>query len=334
MPTVPVEALRQIAVTAFRKAGVPEEDARLITGLLVKANLAGHDSHGVIRIPSYVEGVGKSRICPGAEIETLDDTSTSARLKGNRNFGQVVMSRAARMALENSDRAPISLITAMDYSHCGQLGSYAEMISAEGRVGIVLLGKQKGPVVPYGGRKGRLYMNTLAVAVPTNRPYPVVLDMATSIAPFGKILVKRSRNEPCPEGWLVDGDGNPSTDPHLDLSGGKGGLLPLGSPLAGHKGSGLAFMLGILTTALSGAGAQAEGSLIIAVNPEFFTTVEAFKDEADRFIDALHDTPPAPGFDGVLVPGERSHQEAQRRLREGIYVEPETWEKIEALAST
>ena len=332
MPTLPVDQLREVATTVFRRVHVPEEDARLIAGLLVKANLAGHDSHGVVRIPSYIEGVKQGQIRPGAELQVLDETPTSVRLKGGNNFGQVVLTRGIERALEKSAQAPISMVTVMQYSHCGQLGSYAQMLAAQNRIGMVLLGKQRGVVVPWGGRQGRLYQNTMSLAIPSRKPFPLVLDMATSVAPFGKILVQQARDEPCPEGWIVDAEGNPSTDPHLDFSRGEGGMLPLGGPLAGHKGSGLSFVLGLLVTALSGAGSELEGTLIIAINPATYTPMNHFMDEVDHYIDYLHATPPAAGFDQVLAPGERSYRESQRRRQEGIYVEPGTWEQIQALA--
>ena len=332
MPTLSADQLHQCTTAAFLNAGVPAPDARLIADLLLKANLEGHDSHGVVRIPSYIAGIERGHIRPGAELEILDETPTSIRLKGHSNFGQVVLTRAAERALEKSAQAPIAMATATEYSHCGQLGSYAQILAAADRIGLVLLGKQRGAVVPWGGRQGRLYQNTLALALPTGGEIPLVLDMATSIAPFGKILVKRARNEPCPEGWLIDAEGNPSTDPHLDFSSGEGGMLPLGHPLAGHKGSGLSFVLGILATALSGAGEHREGTLIIAINPATCMPIEDFSDEVERYVDYLHATPPAPGFDQVLTPGERAYRESQRRREQGIYVESETWEKIRRLA--
>ena len=331
MATVEAHELEEIATRVFIGVGVPDDDARLVARLLVKANLAGHDSHGVVRIPSYVKAIAAGRIRPGASIQISDEGPTTARLRGHSNFGQVVLTRAVELALAKSAAQPLALVTATDYSHCGQLGSYAEMLSRENRVGMVLLGKQRGAVVPWGGRQGRLYQTTLALAVPSRHAFPLVLDMATSVAPFGKILVKRSRDEPCPEGWLVDRDGNPATDPHLDLQAGEAGMVPLGGPLAGNKGSGLTFLLGILTTALSGAATALEGTLFIAIDPTVYMELDEFLDQVDDYIDYLHQTEPAPGVDQVLAPGERSHRETQRRQRQGIYVEPHTWDQIQQL---
>jgi uncharacterized oxidoreductase len=225
------------------------------------------------------------------------------------------------------------MVSVYEYSHCGQLGAYAAMLAEEDRIGLLFLGKQRGAVVPAGGKQGRLYQNTLAMALPSDGAFPVVLDMATSVAPFGKILVKRARNEACPEGWLVDAEGNPSTDPFLDLSGGEGGLLPLGVPYAGHKGSGLTFVLGILATALSGSLGNGEGTLIMAINPALFGGTDLFKQEVAACVSYLQETESVDGVDNVLAPGERSFYETERRKRDGIFVEDGTWDKIQELAS-
>ena len=162
MPTLAVDELREIATTVFRRVHVPAADARLIADLLVKANLAGHDSHGVVRIPSYIEAVAKKQICPGAELQVIDETPTSVCLRGGNNFGQVVLNRGTEQALKKSEQAPISMGTVTEYSHCGQLGSYAQMLAAENRIGMVLLGKQRGVLVPWGGQLGRLCRHILA----------------------------------------------------------------------------------------------------------------------------------------------------------------------------
>ena len=332
MPVLSIDELQDASTGVFRLAGVPSDQVEIVVDLLIRANLAGHDSHGVVRIPGYVASVKSGRIKPELEILLQDETSTSVRVEGQGNFGQVVLSRAADIAIDKSSNSPICLVTAMGYSHCGQLGAYAAKLSDSNRVGIVLLGKQKGSVVPSGGSTGRIYQNTLAVSIPSNQPFPVVLDMATSVAPFGKVLMKRARNEPCPEGWLVDGDGNPSLDPFLDYNNGEGGFLPLGDPLVGHKGSGLAFVLGILASALSGA-ADREGTLLIAVNPGFFSPIEEFKQQVDDYVAYIQKTPPLPNVDSVMAPGERSYRETQRRKIEGVFVEDETWGKIQNLVS-
>ena len=331
MPTISATELEELAIAAFVQADVPCDDADLVARLLVKANLAGHDSHGVVRIPSYLECISAGRIRPGTTPEILDDHPSTTRLCGHRNFGQVVLTQAAELACEKSIHHPLAMVTATEYSHCGQLGSYAEMISRENRIGLVLLGKERGAVVPWGGRDGRLYQNTMALAVPSRQPFPIVLDMATSVAPFGKILIQRARDEPCPEGWLVDSEGNPTTDPHLDFNSGEAGMLPLGGDLAGNKGSGLTFLLGILTTVLSGAGPTREGTVLIAINPTFYMDLDEFLDQVDNYVEYLHQTRTAAGLDQVLAPGERSHRETQRRLREGIFVEENTWDQIQRL---
>jgi uncharacterized oxidoreductase len=332
MPTVSVKELKHVAYTAFYNAGVPEDEAHLIADLLVKANLAGHDSHGVINAPYYIKAIKKGRIKPGINPQIIEETATSAQINGGRGLGQVVLSYAAKVAIQKSETSPIALVTATNYSHCGQLGSYARMLSNEDRIGLALLGRRggEGYIAPWGGSKGRFYINTLAIALPSNQPFTVLLDMATSVVPYGKVELKHARQEACPEGWIIDAQGNPSTDPR-DLFNG-GALLPLGGATAGHKGSGLAFMVGLLAATIAGAELEAEGALLIAINPQYFMPPTTFKEEVDRYVEFVHATPPAEGFDTVLVPGERSYLETQKRLKKGVFVEKETWEKLVSLA--
>lgn len=332
MPTLSAKDLKQVTYTAFYRAGVPEEEARLVAELLVEANLAGHDSHGVINAPYYINGIKQGRIKTGVIPRIAGETSTSAQINGGGGLGQVVLNYAAKMAIQKSEKNPIALVTATDYAHCGQLGCYARMLSDEDLIGLVLLGRSggEGYIAPWGGREGRFYINTLAIALPSNQPFAVLLDMATSVVPYGKVELKHARKEPCPEGWIVDAEGNPSTDPQ-DLFNG-GALLPLGGATAGHKGSGLAFMVGLLAATLSGAVLEGEGTLLIAINPQHFMPIAAFKEEVDRYVDSVHTIPPAEGFDKVLVPGERSYLETQKRLKKGLFVESGTWRKITALA--
>jgi len=176
--------------------------------------------------------------------------------------------------------------------------------------------------VPYGGRTGRLYQSTLAISAPSsNKPFPIVLDMATSVAPFGKILMKRARNESCPDGWLIDPQGQPITDPQADLSNGEAGLLPLGGITGGQKGSGLTFMLNLLAITLANVEERVEGALIIAINPAFFLPLSDLKSAADGLVDRLHQTPAIDGFNSVLVPGSaptRRPNDGERKR----YLEP------------
>jgi len=332
VPTVSAKELNQDTYTAFYNAGVPKGEARLIADLLVNANLAGHDSHGVINAPYYIKAIKKGRIKPGISPQIIEETTNSAQINGKGGLGQVVLSYAANVAIRKSETNPIALVTTTNYAHCGQLGSYARILSDENRIGVLLLGRRggEGYIAPWGGRKGRFYINTLAIALPSNQPFTVLLDMATSVVPYGKVELTHSRREACPEGWIMDAQGNPSTDPQ-DLFRG-GSLLPLGGSTAGHKGSGLAFMVGLLAATLAGAELEAEGTLLIAINPQCFMPLATFKEEVDRYVESVHATPPAEGFDVVLVPGERSYLETQRRLQEGIFVEKETWEKLISLA--
>ena len=189
-------------------------------------------------------------------------------------------------------------------------------------------------MAPWGAVGRILPANCLSVAFPTDRAFPVVLDLTTAVAAGGKVRVALARGERLPVGWLVDADGNPTDDPADYLSDPPGALVPFGGPV-GHKGSGLAFVLDILSGALSPAGCSRENSevsgnalFVQAIRIEAFRPLGAFKAEVGRFIDYVKSSRRAPEVDEVLVPGERSHRTRQRRLKEGIPVEEKTWERI------
>jgi uncharacterized oxidoreductase len=193
-------------------------------------------------------------------------------------------------------------------------------------------------VAPFGGRERRLPTNPLSVAIPTGaHEWPVVLDMTTSMTSGGALRQYRNRNEPAPEGSITDGDGRPTTDVEDYYAG--GAILPLGFPATGHKGTGLALVIDVLAGALSGAGCSRADSpetgnaLFIAVlNPEAFLPLEEFTAEVDRFIDWVKSSPPAAGFDEVLLPGENSHRIFQERSRGGLEVDDTAWAQISELA--
>ncbi|MSS70863.1 MAG: Ldh family oxidoreductase [Candidatus Latescibacteria bacterium] len=333
MPTVRAELLREFSVNVFLAAGVPEAETRTVSDCLVEANLTGHDSHGVLRIPSYVNGVRRGGLVPGAQMEVYNETLTSAKLDGRGGFGQVAMGRGMDLAIAKSQTGPIGLVTVTHCGHTGQLSFYALTAARQGRIGVVLLGGQRGRVAPYGGIDGRMYVNALSIAVPGEGEDATVLDMSVSATGFGKLLVQRARNEPCPEGWLIDGQGRPTTDPFADLSDGKGAILPLGGALSGHKGSGLAFMISLLCGLAERGddpGSGEVGHLLMAIDVAAFLPLAAFQAQVKDFI--RHVKTSRPSEAEVLVPGERASRTRRARLESGIPLEETTWKELNALA--
>lgn len=329
------EQLRTIGFEIFKAAGATDEEARIVSDLLVESNLAGHDSHGVLRIPQYVRMILNGEIKPGANIEIVRETSSTAVINGNWGFGQLIATKVMRIAIEKARRCAISSVSVYNCNHIGRLASYALMAMENEMIALMMVNGHGGDqsVAPFGGIARRLGTNPIAVAIPTEGA-PFVLDITTSAAAGGKIRVKRARKEKLPEGWLIDSEGNPTTDPEVYFTQPLGALLPLGGAL-GHKGYGLSLVVDILAGALSEAGcsranAPRLGNAIWAcvINIESFTPIDEFKDRVQSLLEYVKSSPNAPGFSEIAIPGERSFKERCKRLKEGIFIEDETWRQI------
>ena len=334
MPVFPHEYLHRVAFHIYRSEGVSEEEARIVATHQVKANLVGHDSHGVILLHDYVERIHRGHIVPGAPFEVVKESPTTACINGNWGFGFVVTEKAMGMAIEKARAHNVAAITVFYQSHIGRLGDYPTMAAEEGMIGLITADSGAGPkgVAPFGGRERRLGTNPICIGVPSDLEGPVLLDMATSAVAGGKINLARNRGEPIPSGWVIDRDGNPTTDPNDYYRG--GALLPVGAD-QGHKGSGLSFMVEMFSGILTGLGfgidpkaRHNDGCFIAVFNVEAFRPLAEFKKEVGEFARFINATPPAKGFTEVLYPGEVEWRSEQRRRREGIYVEDETWRQI------
>lgn len=334
MPIFSSEYLRRSAASIFAAAGAPAERAELVAALLVESNEVGHDSHGIIRVPQYLGTIERGEIDPFAEIDIESETDASAVLNGNWGFGQVVMSRAAALGVEKAARCGLAALTVRNANHIGRLGSYVEQIARENMIGLLFANMHGGGVcvVPWGGREARLGTNPLAAGLPRPGGEPIVLDMTTSVVAEGKVRLQRNRGEDVPEGWIVDAEGRPSTDPAALYGPPRGGMLPFGGAV-GYKGYGLSLVVEILGGALSAAGCAGTGSrngngvLLLVVDIERFVPMDAYGEEVDQFVSFLKSSPLAPGFSEILVPGEIESRTRQQR-REGIEVDAQTWGQI------
>ena len=337
MPVFPSDYLERVAFHIYRAEGASEEEARIVAAHQIKANLVGHDSHGVIHIPEYVERIHWGHIVPGASFEVVAESPTTARINGHWGFGFVVTERAMGMAIEKARASNVGAMTVFYQSHIGRLGDYATMAAEAGMIGLITADSGAGPkaVAPFGGRERRLGTNPICIALPSDLEGTVLLDMATSAVAGGKIRLAKSRGESIPDSWVIDKDGNPTTNPDDYYQG--GAILPVGAD-QGHKGSGLSFMVEALSAILTGLGfgidPQArhnDGCFIAVFNVEAFRPLAEFKKEVREFAEFVKDTPPAKGFSEVLYPGEIEWRTEQRRRREGIYIEDETWDQISTL---
>src|SRR6202035_575565 len=253
MPKIQADRLEEIGRALFIAAGTPKDEAALVMRHIVGANLVGHDSHGIIQVPTYIDRIKAGHIVPQAPWVITQETPTTTVIDGNWGFGYAVTDRAMRYTIEKAKKQNVAAATVFRQSHIGRLASYPLLASAEGMIAMITAdsGRSAKAVAPFGGAKARLGTNPISFAIPSNLDGPFVFDMATSAAAAGKINVATARGEQVPTGWLIDADGKPSTDPRVLKSG--GALLPLGGA-EGYKGTGLAAIVEILSGLLTGLG--------------------------------------------------------------------------------
>ncbi len=321
----------------FVAMGAPEGDAAWIAQLLVRANLRGHDSHGVIRVPQYWESVKKGQVDPKTPITVTAESPALVRLDGGGGFGQVVGRRAMEMAIAKAKAGGLSAASTSRTSHVGRLADYAEMADNAGLVGMLWANCVHGlNVAPWGGAARRLGTNPHAVAIPGVSGPAMVLDFATSVVAEGKMRVKRNRKQQAPPGWFVDAEGRPATDPEIFYGEPPGALLTAGE----HKGYGLSLAVEILGGILSGTGPAgpppgvfANGTLMICLDVERFLPLAEFHAQVGSLFGWVKTAPLAQGAGEILIPGEpEARLEAERRAQ-GIPVEEQTWSQIEAAAA-
>jgi LDH2 family malate/lactate/ureidoglycolate dehydrogenase len=330
MLTFTPEQLRSAATTIFRAAGADNENTAILVDHLIDANLAGHDSHGVIRIPSYVRSIKQGQIVPTARPEVVRETAAMTLIDAKHAFGQVSALFATDAVVAKAREHGVAIAGTFHGNHIGRLGHYPTRAAARGVALLVAYGTLGRSGVPFGGRSGALGTNPISIGFPAEDDAPFVLDFATTAVAAGKVMVARDKHEPLPPNSAIDKDGRPTTDPTALSQG--GGLLPFG----GHKGYALSLTAVLLSTVLVRSAAH-EGA--DDAGKVFFCAIDSgvFDGGAPAAAAAVFGrvraTPPAEGFDGVLIPGEPERRSAQRRRAEGIPVAEDTWHAITAIAA-
>jgi LDH2 family malate/lactate/ureidoglycolate dehydrogenase len=326
---VRVEAarLRYFIASAFEVVGMPAADARAVAALMAQADLQGSDGHGVIRLPHYLKRIRAGGINVHPQMRIVREKAAMALLNGDNAMGHLVMKRAAEIAVEKARTAGVAWVGVQWSNHAGPASLYARMMLAHDMVGLYFAVGNANHLPAWGGLDMLLGTNPIAAAIPALEEPPIVLDMATTVAAFGKVRAKAARGEAMPEGWMVDREGKPLTDPRRAAD---GLLLPIG----GYKGYGLALVVALIAGTLNAAATGRDvvdfsaepdkptntGQAIVAVDPAAFGEVDAFKREVDRMIRDLHGSERLPGVERVFVPGEQSHERAERNRREGIEI--------------
>jgi LDH2 family malate/lactate/ureidoglycolate dehydrogenase len=308
----------------FMAVGAPRHIADDVAEILVNANLAGHDSHGVLRIPTYLKQIEAGAIQPAAEPQVVQEGPNRLLVDGQGGFGHYTARTAMNLAIDKARRETVCCVSFARVGHIGRLGEYAEAAARAGCIGLITVGggsrQNIGRTVPHGGVVGVLGTNPIAIGVPTGDETPFILDYATSMVAEGKLQVARSKNLDVPEGTILDQQGNPSVKPADFYDGGF--LLPFGR----HKGYALSLftcLLGGLSGNFDPAHAAMGGGFMQVLHVEAFTPLAAYQQNVRAFLDGMKSTPPAPGFAEVLVPGDVERRSRSQRLADGIEI-PDT----------
>ena len=343
---IPVADLEKICADTFERVGSSREEALRVARSLIGANLTGHDSHGVIRVPRYVDWVRTGDIAPNQEIRLLVDLPSLAVVDGRYGFGQTVAPEAVRVGVAKCRAQGLAAISLRDAGHIGRVGEWAEMAAAEGFVSIHFVTASGSILVaPFGAAQRRLSTAPFCVGIPRENAEPVILDFATSVVAEGKVMVASQGGKKLPTGALVTPEGELSTDPAQlygplveggprDAARGKGAIRAFGE----HKGSGLAFMCEILGGSLTGAKATGpdrrfcNGMFSIYVDPRRIDPEHVFDADVARYIAYFKSAKPAQGVREVLVPGEPERAMRAERTANGVPLSNETWEAIKGAA--
>lgn len=333
MPEIHAPVLHRFTCELLDAVGTPPEPARIVADSLINANLAGHDSHGVLRLPAYLEGVRDSQVQPGAVATLVSESGATAIVDGAYGWGQPAMWLATHAAIGRAREHGLGAAVVHHCYHIGRVAPYVEAVADVGMIGQAMANAAPA-VAPFGGRSRVMGTNPFAWAVPrAEGTPPVCLDVATAGIAEGKLRVARARGFPVPAGNIVDRDGRATTEPGDFYAG--GALLAFG----GHKGSGLSLLAQFIGRGLAGLDPSMydgprgiNGPFILVIDIARFTDLETFRAGAEAQCDAVTGSFPAEGVDAVLLPGQPELAMRAVREREGIPIPDTTWRELMNLA--
>ena len=314
MRKVTASELQEIGTRLFDAAGSPHEESQLVSNILVRSNLMGHDSHGVIRIVQYLGDIQSKKLFPGAPFEVIHETVSTAVVDGNAGWGQVAAYKAMLLAIEKARQTAVGTVVIRNSQHVGRLGEYPSMAASQQMIGSAFVNSYGGGrdcVVPWGGVDPRLAPNPMAWAAPSGEDWPVMVDLTTSVLPEGKIRVARYSGKELPEGCIVDCEGNPTTNPADFYNG--GALSGMGCRGQETTGSG-------------------NGVFLQALNISDFIPVEQFVKSVQELSGHVKSSRKSAGVEEILLPGEPEYRIQQQRLEEGVPLSDSLWDEILAAA--
>ena len=339
-PRVSADRLRTFISQAFEKAGVPAGDAGILAELITEADLRGTDTHGVFRLPLYVRRIKAGGINLRPNIRVVAEQASTALVDGDNGMGHLVMRFAAQVAISKARETGVGWVGARMSNHAGPAALYAMMPVAHDMIGLYFAVGSNNHLPPTGSAEALLGTNPIAVAIPADQEPPVVMDMAPTVAAFGKVRVKAAQGEPMPIGWMIDRAGNPLTDAKRA---GEGFLLPIGD----YKGYALSLIIGLLAGTLNQAAFGRDivdfikhpdaptntGQSILAVRVDAFCPIEVFKRNVDMAVRTIRESRRLPGVERVWLPGEQSHNKRIERLTRGIPIPSTLQKSLDELAS-
>lgn len=335
----PVDRLRSFAAAALERLGLPAADAGTVAALMTEAEVQGSDGHGLIRLAPYARRIRAGGMNLHPDIRVVQERAAMALLDGDNGMGHLVMKRAAEIAVDKARTSGVAWVGARLSNHAGPASLYARMPLAQDMIGMYFAVGNANHMPPWGGMDMLLSTNPIAVAVPAGEEPPIVLDIATTVAAYGKVKAKAQRGEEMPIGWMIDRLGQPLTDPKRA---GEGFLLPIG----GYKGYGLALIVGLLAGTLNGAAMGSEvidfnqdfasttntGQAILAIDVAAFGDVNEFKARVDRLVREMRGSERLPGVERIWLPGEQSHERRIANLRDGLALPPSLVAQLQQLA--
>jgi len=336
---IPYAQLQRFLTVAMERLGLPSADASTVGNLMAEAELQGSDGHGVIRLLPYAKRIKAGGVNIHPHIKITSERAGMALLDGDNGMGHLVMKRAAEMAIEKAKVCGVAWVGAHHSNHAGPASLYARMPLQANMIGMYFAVGNANHLPPWGGLDMLLSTNPIAVAVPAKDEPPIVLDMATTVAAYGKVKTKALKGEMMPVGWMMDRLGQPLLDPKRSD---EGFLMPIG----GYKGYGLALIVGLLAGTLNGAALGSDvidfnkddtsitntGQAILAIDLSAFGDVDAFKMRVDALVRELRNSERMPDVDRIWVPGEQSQQRRVDNARDGVPLPLALIEKLDDFA--
>jgi uncharacterized oxidoreductase len=339
MPHFPVDKLTEFSRKVLLAGGVGADEAALVAKSLVEANLCGHDSHGVMRLPYYLDCVTKKEVVPGAKLEIVKDAVSLVVADGHWGFGQTQARRLMDLIIGKARETGVGVGTLIHSGHIGRLGEYCEQAAAAGMVSMIMVNTHGAArrVAPPGGTAPRLGTNPLGIGVP-HKDGTLILDFGTSATAEGKVRVKKIAGQKVPDGWLLDSTGKPTNDPETLYGTPPGTILPMGGPQA-YKGFGLALMIEVFAGALSGGVTIREkpinqnGNCVFmqVLNPAAMGGADHFRAEVNQLAEFVRGCPRAEGCNEILLPGDPERRACAERTKNGIPLDDGNWGQLKAL---